>query len=232
MGAVAYIRVSTGEQELGIEAQRKAISEWALSNRETPAFFVDKGLSGGLAPDERPALMAAIQHLTKGDKFVVAKRDRIARDVMIDAMIHRLIEKKGAEVVSVDGTGNGDGPEAQLMRTIVAAFAAFERAMISSRTKAALQAKRDRGEVTGTPPYGTRVSGGKLIREDYEWSIVRNIMLPARKKDASYHAIADKLNEYEVPTRYGGKWYATTVRRICLFWNNEKHRTLLEKLND
>jgi len=61
------------------------------------------------------------------------------------------------------GVGNGNGPEAQLMRTMIDAFAAYERALIRARTKAALAAKAARGERTSLhAPYGWRVGGEDL----------------------------------------------------------------------
>ncbi len=123
---VGYVRVSTDEQALGPEAQRDALSRWCAANgAELVATFEDLGVSGGLELDRRPGLVAALDGLREHSATVllVAKRDRLARDVMVAAMVSRLAEKTGAQVLSADGTGNGDGPEAQLMRHIVNAFA-------------------------------------------------------------------------------------------------------------
>ncbi len=38
--------------------------------------FTDAGVSGGLALEQRPALMAALDALGRGDVLIVAKRDR------------------------------------------------------------------------------------------------------------------------------------------------------------
>lgn len=38
---------------------------------------------------------------------------------------------------TADGAGNGEGPEAALMRTLLDTFAAYERALIRARTRAA-----------------------------------------------------------------------------------------------
>jgi hypothetical protein len=40
--------------------------------------------------------------------LVVAKRDRLARDVYVAATIERAVASGGARVVSADGTANGD----------------------------------------------------------------------------------------------------------------------------
>ncbi|MCA9570419.1 MAG: recombinase family protein, partial [Myxococcales bacterium] len=139
--AVADLRCSTDRQELSPDAQRGAIEAWAGgAGVRVVAWHEDLGVSGGADLEKRPGLLAALDAVrTEGaGVLVVAKRDRIARDVLTDALVQRLCEREGATVVSADGVANGDRPEDQLMRSIVAAMAAYERALISARTRAAL----------------------------------------------------------------------------------------------
>lgn len=58
--------------------------------------FVDAGTSGSLAIEDRPVLLDAVTALKRGDVLLVAKRDRLGRDVIAVAMIERLIAKRGA----------------------------------------------------------------------------------------------------------------------------------------
>ncbi len=165
--AVAYIRVSTDRQELGPEAQRAAIAAWASREGVTvAAWHVEAGVSGAAAIADRPELVAALASLTvhRAGVLVVAKRDRLARDVMNAAMLERMALDAGARIVSAAGEGtDSNDPSAVLMRTLVDAFAQYERAMIAARTKAALKAKRARGERAGTVPYGfTSDAAGRL----------------------------------------------------------------------
>src|SRR5687767_12532202 len=91
--AVAYLRVSTAEQELGPQAQRANIERWATTHGVTiVAWRTDQGVSGGAELDKRPALQAALDDLRLYDAgvLVVAKRDRLARDVVKAALIERL----------------------------------------------------------------------------------------------------------------------------------------------
>lgn len=80
--------------------------------------------------------------------LVAAKRDRLARDVLTAALVERLCELKGGRIQTADGTGNVDGPEAALIRTLLDAFAAYERALIRARTKAALAVTTAEDELT------------------------------------------------------------------------------------
>jgi hypothetical protein len=50
------------------------------------------------------------------NRALVAKRDRIARDVLLAGDIERAVEKAGARVVSASGEGNGDSPADVFMR--------------------------------------------------------------------------------------------------------------------
>jgi DNA invertase Pin-like site-specific DNA recombinase len=209
-----YIRVSTDDQSLGIEAQQNAIRNAA--NAEIHCH-IDQ-LSGTTAINKRPGLLNLLGKLVKGDRVFVLRRDRIARDVVIAGMIVRLIEKRGAELVSVDGIGNGDGPEAMLIATVVDAVAQYERAMISLRTAAALKVKRDRGEKTGgTVPFGfdvvTKHGKQKLVVNKAQHDVIGD-MAEMRDSGLSFAAIAKALNHDSVGGPTGGKWYGNTVRRV------------------
>ena len=99
--------------------------------------------------------------------LIVAKRDRLACDVMTAALVERLCEREGASVACADGTGNGTGPEAQLLRGIMDVFAQYERAIIRSWTKAALAIKKAKRMCVGTIPYGSRLARcGALLEPD------------------------------------------------------------------
>jgi DNA invertase Pin-like site-specific DNA recombinase len=159
--AIAYQRCSTEDQRLGPEAQRATIAAWAARSSVVVAeWFTDAGVSGGADVADRPGLMAALQALRehRAGVLVIAKRDRLARDVVVAGLIDRAVEATGAHVVSADGCGNGDGAADAFMRTILDGAAAYERALIRSRTKAALAVKRARGERAGAVPFGYRLA--------------------------------------------------------------------------
>src|SRR6187455_734469 len=119
--AIGYLRVSTDQQAesgLGLEAQEAAIrSAASRAKLEVVSVFVDAGTSGKLAIEDRPVLMEAVGALRRGDVLLVAKRDRLARDVIAIALIERLIAKRGARVISAAGEGtDSDDPSGMLMR--------------------------------------------------------------------------------------------------------------------
>lgn len=215
---VGYIRVSTEEQHLGPEAQRAALDAWCNAHGATlVAVHLDLGVSGGAPLDRRPALLAALDSVTDhgAGVLLVAKRDRLARDVVLAAMVERLAERHGARVQSADGTGNGEGPEAMLMRGIVDLFAQYERAVIRARTRSALAVKRSKGERTGQVPYGYRLADdGTHLEVDPTEQRVVNLIAALRADGVSYRAIADRLNSDDVPSR-GERWHHTTIHRVA-----------------
>ncbi len=215
--AIGYIRVSTDEQALGPEAQREALRRWCATNgAELVATFEDLGVSGGLELDKRPGLLRALDALKANSATVllVAKRDRLARDVLVAAMVNRLAEKAGAQILSADGTGNGDGPEALLMRNIVNAFAEYERALIRARTRAALAVKCGKGERTGAVPFGYRLAADGLHLEPLaaEQNIITAIRR-LRSDGLSIRGIAHRLNLDGIAAR-GSRWHPTSVARV------------------
>jgi DNA invertase Pin-like site-specific DNA recombinase len=146
--------------------------------------------------------------------LLVAKRDRLVRDVVKAAMIERLVERAGARVLTANDAGNGDGPEALLMRTLLDAFAQYERALIRARTRAAMKVKRERGERTGDLPFGYRLAeDGVHVEEDPEEQRAISIINRMKAEGLSQREIASRLNAECVPAR-GARWHKTTVARV------------------
>lgn len=218
--AVGYLRVSTtgqAESGLGLEAQRASVDATAARlGLPLVAVHSDEGLSGSLGLEDRPGLLAAVGELRRGDVLVVAKRDRLGRDVVNVALLERIVGRKGARIVSAAGEGTEtDGPTGQLMRTLVDAFGAYERALIATRTKLALGAKRARGERAGTVPYGFAAdAAGKLSPIPAELATLETIR-DRREAGASWRMIAAELNARGIPAKKGGAWVHTAVRSVA-----------------
>jgi DNA invertase Pin-like site-specific DNA recombinase len=226
--AVGYCRVSTDQQResgLGLDAQRAAIEQTAARLQLHLAdVYTDAGLSGSLNVDERPALADALNALHRGDVLIVAKRDRIARDAFVSVLIEREAAKKGARIVSAAGEGTDtDDPSAVFTRRILDAVAELERGLTAARTRAALRAKRARGERAGCEPYGFRVNGDgrTLHRYEPEQQIIQAIE-DCREAAYSLQGTADELNRQGFRTRGGSPWRPQNVHGIVR--TRERHR--------
>ena len=165
---VAYLRVSTEEQGLGMEAQRNAIKAWAdLHGVKIAAWYEDFGISGGAELEDRIGLLAALEGIRehRAGSLVAHKADRIARDVYVAECVKRALLSAGASLVLVEGI-SGTDPFQELAATVMDAAARFERRMIAARTKAALGVKRARGEKTGgSCPFGFQLAADAIHLE-------------------------------------------------------------------
>lgn len=209
--AVAYIRVSTTQQAesgLGLEAQQATVTA-AAQRHGLPLVetFTDAGLSGSLGLEDRPGLFAAIGALRRGDVLLVAKRDRLGRDVVAVAMIERLIDRKGARILSAAGEGTeGDDASSMLQRRILDAFSEYERLIIGQRTKAALKAKKARGERVGNIAFGYQLAADGTLTEQPDEQAALAIIRDCRAAGYTLRAIADELNRQGIRTRAHGAW--------------------------
>lgn len=148
--AVAYLRVSTREQGrsgLGLEAQEAAILAFAAREGMTVTAWYREVESGGHVSDtlaKRPQLAAALEAARKQRAPVlVSKLDRLSRSVhFIAGLMVQRVEFVVCEL------GRQTDP---FMLHLWAALAEKERALISQRTTAALQALKARGVRLGSP---------------------------------------------------------------------------------
>lgn len=210
--AIAYLRVSTEEQRIGPQAQADAIARFAQSSNLTlQAFYLDRGISGAAPITERPALLATLHaiRLAPSTALIVAKRDRLARDVLLATTIERSLPRSSA-LFSADGTGNGSSPADALMRTIVDGMAQYERALIRARTSAALQSKIVRGECTGNP----RIASSHSPYQAKEAHLVA-LVIQLATSGLSERAIVAHLSEQGITSpRSGNPYQRTQIRRI------------------
>jgi len=202
MKIIGYVRVSTEEQDLGADAQKAAIERWVAGQEgaELVSMHYDLGISGATSLDYRPGLQDALNAVkaNKPAMLVVAKRDRLARDVLISAMVTRLVQRENGRIVSVDGVGNGEGPEQTLLGHIIDAFAEYERALIRARTRAALQVKHKRHEFYGgSIPYGFKLGADAATLEvDQEERDIIEKMAQLKSESRSFKWIASWVSVY------------------------------------
>lgn len=220
MAILAYLRVSTTDQSesgAGLAAQKDACQAWAARQGDTvAAVFEDPGVSGSKSLEHRPALLELLAGLKRGDVVLVAKRDRVARDVVISAMVEAAVERKGARLVSAAGEGSeDDSPAGLLMKRLIDSFAEYERAVIASRTKAALQAKKRRNERVGAIQYGYHLAadGVHLEADAAEQAVIREARR-LRDSGLSLGKVAAELAKQGLLSRVGRPFVAQQVKNM------------------
>jgi DNA invertase Pin-like site-specific DNA recombinase len=207
--AIAYTRVSTqgqGRSGLGLEAQQAALARFAEAegfNLLQTFSEVETG-KGADALDRRPQLSAALaaaRRCGKGTPIIVAKLDRLSRDVhfISGLMSHRtpfIVAELGADADP-------------FMLHLYAALAEKERRLISQRTKDALDARKAQGKKLG----GMR---DKSIQTRDEAKARAEDLRPllAELSGKSANAIAAEFNRRGVATPTGSPWSAKTVSRV------------------
>lgn len=216
--AIGYIRVSTSEQALGLDAQRAALASWCASRGvELVAIHEDRGVSGAAELTARPGMLAALAALkaSRAGLLLVAKRDRLARDVVTAGLLDREVARLGARIASAAGEGEGDDPVALFTRRLFDAVAELERAKIADRTRRALAVKRERGEkLGGDRPLGRTVAAdGRTLVADPEEARALEIIRSLRDGGWSIRGIVAELEKLGVPAR-GSRWHATSVARL------------------
>lgn len=163
--------------------------------------------------NDRPQLTAAIDYAKgKGATLVIAKLDRLSRN----AGFIFALRDSGVDFVCADM------PDANTLTVgIFAVLAQHERELISSRTKAALQAKKKQGHMLGTPANLTEAARSRareVIREKAA-SNENNRRAAAlislyRQQGKTWSDIASMLNNAGFRTAKGKQFQVVQVQRI------------------
>lgn len=218
MKLVAYHRVSTAKQGssgLGLEAQQRAIQEYAAQRKATVIGAFTEVESGKLNNRTELAKALHLAHVT-GATLVIAKLDRLSRN----AAFLLALKESGAKFVAADL------PDAnELTVGIMALVAQQERKAISKRTTEALAAAKARGVRLGNP------NGARALLRSAKGNTAS---LSVIKEKASNHAdqlrpiigalagegicslgpIATALNDRGILTPRGGRWHKSSVRNL------------------
>jgi len=217
---VTYLRVSTasqGKSGLGLEAQREAIARFAeVEGFNIVAEFVEVETGKGAdALDRRPQLAAALA-VAKVHKcaVVVAKLDRLSRNVnfisgLMAQRVPFIVAELGADVDP-------------FLLHLYGALAEKERALISTRTKAALQAAKARGKVLGgfrghmidATAQAAGVAAVKAQSAERKADVLPTIRELQAAGAATLQAVADGLNAKGITTPRGKAWAPVQVSRV------------------
>ncbi len=217
---IGYVRVSTEQQAsegISLEAQKGKISAWCELHGYTLAgLFVDAGLSGKRA-DNRPELLKALDAVTKcSGVLLVYSLSRLARSTKDTLAISDRLEKANADLVSLSEKIDTTSAAGKMVFRMLAVLAEFERDLVSERTVAALQHKRNRGGRMGQVPFGFAVAadGDTLIPAENEQRVIRRV-IELRREGRTLKAIAEQLTFERFPNKSGRiQWNTTQIHRL------------------
>lgn len=208
---IAYYRVSTVRQGLGLDAQREAVRRYIEPSAEIIAEYAEKE-SG--KHDNRPALEQAVREVREtGAVLLIAKLDRLSRSV---SFIFRLKES-GVPFECADM------PDLNTLNIgIVATLAQHERELISKRTKEALAAKKRQGFALGTPANLTDAARLKAVEANRRKARENRANIQATelirlylKDGLNQSQIAEKLNDLGYTTSRGKRFTNVQIGRLA-----------------
>ncbi|HTU98790.1 MAG TPA: recombinase family protein [Solirubrobacteraceae bacterium] len=217
MRAAIYTRVSTEDQaregySLGDQVDRcRALIEregWQLTE-----VYEDAGWSGD--DPQRPAYNRLLADAAAGslDAVVVVALDRFGRDAWAVEGTLRFFDGHGVRLVSTREAIDRQTPEGTLQTGILAQFAQFEKAKIKARAKSGIAARARSGKPWGEPAYGYSRADDGWEPDPREADTVRRMYRYRAEDGMSYSGIARRLIAEGIPSRRGGNWTATTVKR-------------------
>lgn len=136
---IGYVRVSTFDQN----ADRQ------LEGQSLDRIFTDKASGKDV---NRPQLDAMLTFARDGDTILVHSMDRLARNLDDLRRLVQSLTRKGIRITFVKESltfSGEDSPMANLMLSVMGAFAEFERALIRERQREGIAIARQRGAYRG-----------------------------------------------------------------------------------
>lgn len=212
MNYIAYYRVSTQKQGLGLDAQQTAVKNYLSSVGGVLIEEYSEKETG--KNNRRTELMRAIEECKQtGSTLVIAKLDRLSRNV---SFLFALRDS-GINFIALDvPTLN------TLTLGITATIAQHERELTADRTKKALAELKRQGvklgrpnaEITDEMREKSAVALSEISRENLNNRRAFSVVGRLRAEGRSLREIADWLNGNGFQTAKGAKFTACAVGRL------------------
>ena len=226
---IVYLRVSTEGQvdKYGLEAQERDVRVYCAQHEmDIVGMLVERGVSG--VKDERPEFDRILNgEFEDIEAVIVAKNDRVARDINVYYYFKMMLKKKGIELISVAEDFGEFGMMARFLEAFTMCVAEMERDNITRRTSAGRKVKAKAGGYAGgRPPFGYYVTDGRLEVDELAAECVRKVF-EMRGGGMKLKDIAEALNRCgEYKPQRGELFTIPTIQNIL------KHESLYRgKLN-
>lgn len=156
MANVAYIRVSSQQQDLG--RQRYLFSE---RNIKIDKIFEEK-ISGKNM--NRPEFKQMMDWIREGDVLYIESFSRLARNTRDLLDIVEKLKNKSVKLVSLKENFDTATPQGKLMLSLFASLYEFDRECMLERQKESYEARRSAGLPVGRP----KIKISKTFKKNYE----------------------------------------------------------------
>lgn len=143
MANIAYVRVSTKEQNTGRQFQ--CFSERGIKLDKT----FEEHISG--KDTNRPELQKMLEYVREGDTLYIESISRLARSTADFLSIVKQLNDKGVAVNSLKESFDTSSPQGKFTLTIFAALAELERETIRERQREGIDLCLQEGRAYGRP---------------------------------------------------------------------------------
>ena len=224
----AYLRRSFVDAEspgdISREAQREAVRRLAVADGHNGNLveYDDWGLTADVAKSaKRTDYTRLLADMEAGIVSAVYAFDvdRLYRDPRDLIRLQDAAQRHAVTITTTGGRlaiGDGDDPAAEAFAFIGAVFGRLELQKSKKRVRAAMGARRARGDVLGKAPYGQRFGRddeGRVILVPEPSESVEAVLLAAREV-GTFAGAARILNTAGVLSRGGKAWSGVTVGRV------------------
>lgn len=209
-----YPRVSTDDQVregFSLDEQEKEMKKLCMyKNYQIYKVYREEGVSAKNM--NRPKFQEMIQDLKDGkiNRIIVYKLDRLTRSIQDLEVICKLIEKYHCSLDSVSEEINTDTAMGVFFIRMTTILAQLEIERTSERTKFGLKGAAKNGHFCGKAPIGYRKINKKLVIDDLESEVVKEIF-DDYVNGLSVCTITKKLNNKNALNR---NWRTTTIDRM------------------
>lgn len=209
-----YPRVSTDDQVregFSLDEQEKEMKKLCMyKNYQIYNVYREEGVSAKNM--NRPKFQEMMQDLKDGkiNRIIVYKLDRLTRSIQDLEVICKLIEKYHCSLDSVSEEINTDTAMGVFFIRMTTILAQLEIERTSERTKFGLKGAAKNGHFCGKAPIGYRKINKKLVIDDLESEVVKEIF-DDYVNGLSVCTITKKLNNKNALNR---NWRTTTIDRM------------------
>ena len=180
MKTFAYCRVSSLDQDESMQAD-------AILKRYPDAHIIREKASA-TSRDGRPKLEETLFHIRDGDKLVVWKLDRLARNMRDLSNIVAELEEKGAALEILDQSIDTSTAGGKAFLQMLGVFAEFETNLRKERQLAGIQKAKEAGKYKGRKQAASDDDVQSLLNQGLTKTDV------ARKLGVSYRTVLRRAN--------------------------------------
>ena len=168
--------------------------------------------------EDRPGLAElfyCLENEQSIEAVLIFKLDRLARDLYLQEHLIRKLEDHKVKLISLkEPELDSSDPMRKAFRQFMGIVSELEKAFITMRLSGGrINKARKGGYAGGGVAYGYKAKEKQLSLDSDQSETIKTIFSLKRKR-MSMRAIAKYLNDNEITTARGKKWYASTVRYI------------------